>query len=93
LRKLSQLETKLLEHKIDPTLPTLFLSECVLIYVNTTYSAALIKWSTTFFAESMFVIYEQINPNDAFGKMMVTNLEVCIYTGVFAESKRKEESL
>lgn len=76
LRKLADLEAKLVAHKLDPKLPTLFLSECVLIYVNTSDSAALIKWTTTLFSESMFVIYEQINPDDAFGKMMVTNLDV-----------------
>lgn len=76
LRKLVDLETKLVNHNLDPKLPTLFLSECVLIYINTTDSAALIKWAANLFSESMFVIYEQINPTDAFGKMMVTNLEV-----------------
>lgn len=76
MRKLAALEEKLLAHNLDPKQPTLFLSECVLIYVNTSDSAALIRWSSNLFPESMFVIYEQINPNDAFGKMMVTNLDV-----------------
>eukprot|EP01126_Amoeba_proteus_P038802 TRINITY_DN4060_c0_g1_i1.p1 TRINITY_DN4060_c0_g1~~TRINITY_DN4060_c0_g1_i1.p1 ORF type:complete len:301 (+),score=43.47 TRINITY_DN4060_c0_g1_i1:113-1015(+) len=75
LKNLPNIETLLVQHQIVPTRPTLFLSECVLIYVNTHDSSQLIQWTTSFFSDAMFIIYEQILPNDPFGKMMVTNLE------------------
>jgi O-methyltransferase involved in polyketide biosynthesis len=74
LRDLTAIESLLTTHGLSPDLPTLFLSECVLIYINSTDSANIIKWSADFFKSSMFVIYEMILPHDGFGKMMVQNL-------------------
>ena len=56
-------------------LPTLFLSECVLIYLSATHSDAIIEWVAQHFATCSFVSYEQINPHDAFGKVMVKNMQ------------------
>lgn len=74
LRNVEELQAKLKTHGVDANVPTLFLSECVLIYVNSTDTSKLIKWSSEFFQSSMFVIYEMILPFDGFGKMMVHNL-------------------
>jgi len=56
--------------------PTLFLSECVLVYMQAMHGDAIIEWagSAVQSAPSAFVVYEQSNPNDAFGKIMVDNL-------------------
>ena len=58
------------------SLPTLFLSECVLIYIEPRDSDAIVNWVGANMAVSLFVVYEQINPTDAFGAMMLRNLKV-----------------
>lgn len=55
---------------LDPTLPTLVLSECVLVYVEPSVSATVIEWVSRTFSESAFFVYEQILPNDAFGQII-----------------------
>ena len=54
----------------NPSLPTLFLSECVMTYMSVTDSQKLIKWSSDKFINSLFVTYEQIHPTDGFGLVM-----------------------
>jgi len=68
----------MLKQAIDPNVPTLFFSEMALIYMDTFYSDRLIetcKNSVKKHVLSMFIIYESIHPNDAFGRMMVMNLK------------------
>ena len=55
---------------INPSLPTLFLSECVMTYMSVTDSQKLIKWSSDKFVNALFVTYEQIHPTDGFGLVM-----------------------
>jgi len=75
LHKVEQVEAALVVNGISKHLPTLFLSECVLIYVSPDKSAELIKWTHDFFHKGMFIVYEQIKPYDAFGEVMLRNLE------------------
>ena len=64
--------------KIDTTLPTVIISECCLVYLD----PALADKAATYFTQFLFpsstavgmILYEPINPHDAFGKVMVTNL-------------------
>lgn len=56
--------------------PTLFISECVLIYLQPGDSNALIQWAAKTFPSCAFAAYEQILPDDAFGRMMQKNLAV-----------------
>ncbi|KAJ1974412.1 carboxy methyl transferase for protein phosphatase 2A [Dimargaris xerosporica] len=66
-----------LEHQgFDRTLPTLFLSECVLIYLDPTHSDAIIRWVSQNVPTALFAAYEPIGPHDAFGQMMIQNLEL-----------------
>lgn len=78
LRYPVQVESALLSCGLDWSKPTLFLSECVLVYVNPQESFPLIEWIASqlksFNGEGWFVIYEQIRPNDPFGKVMMENL-------------------
>jgi tRNA wybutosine-synthesizing protein 4 len=60
-------------HEFTSSIPTLFISECVLIYTEPSVSEEIIKLSSLY-KPSLFVIYEQIKPNDSFGKMMIKNL-------------------
>lgn len=55
--------------------PTLFLSECVMIYLDPAHSQAILDWVTSQVKNCMFVLYEQIRPRDAFGQMMIRNLQ------------------
>jgi len=75
LHNLQQVEAKLAQHGVSRELPTLFLSECVLIYVDVSSSEKLIKWTSEYFSQGMFILYEQIKPFDAFGEVMLKNLE------------------
>ncbi|XP_064185695.1 tRNA wybutosine-synthesizing protein 4 [Anguilla rostrata] len=50
--------------------PTLLLSEVVLTYVDAQRSDAVIGWAARLFPQSLFVMYEQIRPDDPFGRVM-----------------------
>ena len=79
LRDLDAVAEGLTSCGFDPNVPTLFLSECVLIYLDTQHSDALIKWAAGAVGGAgggggVFVTYEQILPGDPFGAMMVRNI-------------------
>ena len=63
---------------VQPELPTLILTECLLIYMKAEDSSSVLNWTMDFFGaagEIAYVNYEMINPSDQFGRMMVENLE------------------
>lgn len=60
---------------LNPNLPTLLISECCLCYLPPSTASSIISFFTTTIQSSLgIVIYEPIKPDDAFGKMMVSNL-------------------
>ncbi|KAA8914532.1 S-adenosyl-L-methionine-dependent methyltransferase [Sphaerosporella brunnea] len=60
---------------VEPDTPTLFISECCLIYLSPEEADAIVRWSTGDFTGSVgMVIYEPIGGEDAFGKVMIQNL-------------------
>ncbi|PVV03967.1 hypothetical protein BB560_001542 [Smittium megazygosporum] len=59
----------------DTSLPTLVIAECVLVYMPAQYSSNVISWLQDRIENLVFICYEQINPHDRFGKMMVANLK------------------
>ncbi|KAJ1875724.1 carboxy methyl transferase for protein phosphatase 2A [Coemansia sp. RSA 486] len=65
---------KLLDAGFDCTAPTLFISECVLIYLDPKHSDAILDWITESVPDAAILTYEQILPNDRFGRMMIENL-------------------
>lgn len=75
LRKWSDVVGLLLKSGFDISVPSLFISECVFIYLPPDDSTEILKWITDNMANAMFVLYEQIKPDDAFGKMMIQNLK------------------
>jgi len=79
LRYPEQVQTALEKCNVDWNQPILFLSECVLVYMHAHESSPLINWISSQIHESngmgMFVIYEQIRPDDPFGRVMVENLQ------------------
>lgn len=70
-----RLENMLTSTNIDFSLPTLFFSECALTYVEYKESKTLCQWIQKRFSNSAVMLYEQINPNDAFGHIMVRHFE------------------
>lgn len=58
------------------SVPTLFISECVLIYLPPQNGSAVIEWAAKTFPCGAFCTYEQINPDDPFGQVMVSNISV-----------------
>lgn len=74
LSELDRVKDSLSKAGFDPTLPTLVVSECVLIYMEPEHSDALIEWVGTTCPRAAFVVYEQILPGDRFGQMMVRNI-------------------
>ncbi|KAL6913526.1 hypothetical protein ACHAPO_003271 [Fusarium lateritium] len=55
-------------------IPTLLLSECCLCYLNGTEALDVLNFFTSRIQNLATIIYEPIRPDDAFGKMMVSNL-------------------
>lgn len=59
---------------LDPGAPTIFLSECCMCYLPLEGADALMQWSARTFSRVGWIVYEPINGNDTFGRMMVDNL-------------------
>ena len=75
LRDLDATTAKLEAAGIDRTVPTLFVSECVLIYMEAKFSTQLVAWAASYFDDVSFALYEQILPDDAFGRVMMANIK------------------
>lgn len=46
---------------LTPRLPTVLLSECVLVYMTPSQSSNLVRWAAETFHTAMFINYEQVN--------------------------------
>ena len=79
---------------IDVSLPTLLLSECCLIYLDPFAADNVVNYFTRYlFPRSTplgLILYEPINPFDAFGKVMVSNLAA---RGIVLQTLHKYSSL
>eukprot|EP00053_Salpingoeca_punica_P005865 m.57004 g.57004 ORF g.57004 m.57004 type:complete len:340 (+) comp13429_c0_seq2:153-1172(+) len=75
LRNVETIHKELELHHFDPKAPTLFMAECVLVYMESDATTKLLSWIASHYSQAFFLNYEQINPNDNFGKMMIKNLE------------------
>lgn len=62
----------------SPVSPTLFITECVLVYMSSEHSSALISlFSEDLLAPStpaLWISYDMVHPEDTYGKMMLKNL-------------------
>ncbi|KAH9520200.1 Leucine carboxyl methyltransferase 2 [Bulinus truncatus] len=70
LTQLNTLEAALKMCSLSFDTPTLLLSECVMTYMTRRCSTELVKWASETFEEAIFSMYEQFNPEDAFGLFM-----------------------
>ncbi|CAG5910799.1 leucine carboxyl methyltransferase 1 isoform 1-T1 [Menidia menidia] len=84
LRDISNMDEKLKKFQLDPELPTLLLSECVMVYMTPLQSSNLAHWAAETFHTAMFINYEQVNMGDRFGQVMIENLQrrQCTLAGV-----------
>lgn len=74
LSDLDRVRETLSKAGFDSSVPTLVISECVLIYMEAEHSDAVIEWIASTLPQAAFVLYEQILPSDPFGKIMVRNI-------------------
>ncbi|NXH70431.1 TYW4 protein, partial [Hydrobates tethys] len=70
LSELSELERALEEAGLDNEIPTLFIAEVVLTYMENSRSDALVRWAAEHFSRACFLLYEQMHPEDPFGRVM-----------------------
>lgn len=86
LRHIEEIDNKLKQAEVDFSLPTLFIAECVLVYIEVDQCASLLKWISSRFTSAMIVNYEQVNLDDRFGDVMLNNLHSrgCDLAGVEA---------
>jgi len=94
MRLINNLERKLTDCAIDFSAPTLFLAECVLVYMEPQHSQAILKWcAEKFTGGCFFVNYEQIHPEDPFGQIMLSNMEDrgCSLLGIRAYPNLKSQ--
>lgn len=86
LRNLHEVEVKLNESEVKFNMPTLFLAECVLVYIDAPQVEQLLSWISKKFDSALFVNYEQVNMGDKFGDVMLQNLRArgCPLAGVGA---------
>lgn len=76
---------------VDPALPTLFISECCLIYLAPQEADEIVRWITADFGRDVaMVLYEPIGGGDAFGKVMVQNLAA---RGIVLKTLKKYSNL
>ncbi|VDN06331.1 unnamed protein product [Thelazia callipaeda] len=90
LRQLNEFKGKLERCSLDSDIPTLCIAECVLVYMGMDESHALLSALITWFKTIFFLNYEQVNINDTFGKVMVSNLN---YRGIILPGLHTCESL
>ena len=71
LENQKELQKKLEQLHFDFKAPTLILSECVITYMEEKDSSSLIVFLAKVLENAAFFVYEQIRPEDAFGKFMI----------------------
>ncbi|CAL8107658.1 unnamed protein product [Calicophoron daubneyi] len=78
---------------LNSTLPTLFLAECVLVYMSPSQSLQLLQGISSKFPNAAFLHYEQVNMHDRFGSVMVSNFHArgCDLPGIPACGSIQEQ--
>lgn len=86
LRNIVEVEMKLSQAEVSYDIPTIFIAECVLVYIETVLANQLLSWIVNRFPNAFFINYEQVNMGDKFGEVMLNNLRArgCPLAGVDA---------
>ena len=64
------LKEKLQKAGVSQSIPTLILTECLLVYMKQADTQGILEWTRDFFAQGSdiaYLNYEMINPEDRFG--------------------------
>lgn len=75
LRNTENLMLKLGAHS-SRSVPTLILAECVLAYIEAQHSDSLLESLSSHYDNLSFLNYDMIQPNDPFGRTMISNLRL-----------------
>eukprot|EP00658_Telonema_sp_P-2_P044393 TRINITY_DN32265_c0_g1_i2.p1 TRINITY_DN32265_c0_g1~~TRINITY_DN32265_c0_g1_i2.p1 ORF type:complete len:257 (+),score=79.50 TRINITY_DN32265_c0_g1_i2:112-882(+) len=86
LREIGSLQQAVESAGIQFRVPTMVISECVLVYLDPQEAAAVLQWVADSFDSAGLGLYEQVNPGTRFGNMMVKNLEMrgCPLRGILS---------
>ncbi|CDW90937.1 leucine carboxyl methyltransferase 2-like [Stylonychia lemnae] len=77
IREIELLQTNMANLGVDFNAPTLVITECLLVYLKKAESDSILKGlSQIFQSDLVYVNYEMIHPGDAFGRVMIENLEI-----------------
>ena len=79
IRNSNELLNTLRGINVDPSIPTLILTECVLVYLEKTHTENLCFTLSSFFHNVIWVSYDMVSPHDAFGRVMGTNIQTAGY--------------
>ncbi|KAI5299402.1 Leucine carboxyl methyltransferase 1 [Ascosphaera atra] len=94
LRTLSPSTSPTFIEGVDPSLPTLLISECCLVYLPSKEADDVLFYFTqTLFPQTTplsIVLYEPIKPQDAFGQVMASNLAA---RGIILETLDKYDNI
>lgn len=73
----------------SPRLPTLFMSECVLVYITPEQSSKLVRWIADTFPTAMFINYEQVRHFSLFIRVLSSNSNNTLYLVCEYRAKQK----
>lgn len=90
LRKITVHESPESFAGVRTDVPTLILSECCLCYMDVNKSNDVVRWFTNNIPSVCIALYEPIEPDDAFGQMMISNLAA---RNIFMPSLKHYKSL
>ena len=75
LKDIHALKNVLTESGVDNKIPTLFILECVLVYIEPQSVQNLLNFISKDFRTSFVIDYDPVNLNDRFGQVMKLNLK------------------
>lgn len=80
LRQTDEFRRRLDDLGVKADSPTLILTECLLVYMKSQDQKNILEALTHHFTGDIAILnYEMIHPDDAFGKVMIENLEVSVF--------------
>lgn len=72
--------------ELNTDLPTLFLSDVVVSYLESDNTVELIRNIGKYFKRPVLLLFEMLNPHDAFGDVMIYNMsQRDVFMPTFAE--------
>jgi len=74
LRNVSGMDEKLVAAGLDKSKPTLFICECLLVYLQPDHTESLFNYINSNYSSCMVLDYDPVNLGDRFGQIMIQNL-------------------